>query len=144
MQNELYTNYAELVRHRLSDIDVTTIDVHQNEVINAKNVFSDLQIRKFLEISLLRLNCFLSMMNLKLVEEKVESCLFGDMIVQGAVITALASKALIEAGREFSYEDKGVAYYSPNISYIFMNQWELELQDYRFKIDLLQKQHLKE
>ncbi len=49
--------------------------------------------------------------------------IFADVIVEGAVIQALASQALIERGREFKIEDHGVMMDPPQLSEILNTQY---------------------
>lgn len=52
---------------------------------------------------------------------------FHEVLVQGAVIYALASKALIERGREFSITDNGVNFTPPSVSELLTTQYTTEL-----------------
>lgn len=48
---------------------------------------------------------------------------FADVIVEGAVIQALAAQALIERGREFKIEDHGIMMDPPNMSEMLNTQY---------------------
>lgn len=118
-----YNYYAGLVRARLAD--------------DGYKIYTDDQIFSYIEGSLRRFNLLF-----KKNSELSESHHFTDLIVQGAVITGLASKALIESGRNFSYKDAGIEYQSvhlPSVANILMRQWELESNDYWRKVEMLQK-----
>lgn len=136
--------YVDLVRTRLCDDGTPRPKIKDdfgNEIDAPKQVFTDEQIIKYLETSVNRLNL---LFDLDLIldgpvinkhSEKIHK--YADLLVQGAVITALGSRALLERGREWSYEDNGVTYTPPDVSSLMQTQWELESADYRTKIELL-------
>lgn len=55
---------------------------------------------------------------------------FLDIIVQGATLYALASKALIERGREFQITDNGLAFTPPTVSELLNTQYNTLLTSY--------------
>lgn len=59
---------------------------------------------------------------------------FFSLIVQGAVIYALASKALIERGREFQITDNGVNFTPPTISELLNTQYSAEMANHLDKV----------
>jgi hypothetical protein len=63
--------------------------------------------------------------------------IFADVIVQGAVILALAAQSLIERGREFTITDNGITYQPPQISEILNNQYGQQLADYKEKVKFI-------
>ena len=62
---------------------------------------------------------------------------FRAEIVQGAVITALSSKALIERGREFNISDNGVSFVPPMMSELLNSQYGTELQNHFERIKII-------
>lgn len=48
---------------------------------------------------------------------------FGNVLVEGATLYALASKALIERGREYSVTDSGISFALPTVSELMMTQY---------------------
>jgi hypothetical protein len=62
---------------------------------------------------------------------------FHDIIVQGAVIHALSSKALIERGREFTITDNGINFNPPSVSDMLNSQYGSELQNHFEKLKLI-------
>lgn len=62
---------------------------------------------------------------------------FFEAILQGAVIYALASKALIERGREFSVSDNGISFVPPTVSELLNTQWNTELTNHFDKLKLI-------
>lgn len=67
---------------------------------------------------------------------------FHDVIVQGATIMALASKALIERGREYSITDNGISFQPPTMSEILGTQWNTELTNHTEKVKYI-KAHMR-
>lgn len=59
---------------------------------------------------------------------------FFEVLVQGAVLYALASKALIERGREYTLTDNGVSFSPPTISEALNTQWNAELTNHFEKL----------
>lgn len=62
---------------------------------------------------------------------------FMDILVQGALILALVSQALIERGREFTITDNGVSYQPPQVSELLNNQFSAQMQAYRDKLKFI-------
>jgi len=52
---------------------------------------------------------------------------FHEVLVQGAALYALSSKALLERGREFSLSDNGVQFTPPTVSDLMMTEWSAAL-----------------
>ena len=67
---------------------------------------------------------------------------FQNVIVQGALIFALASKALIERGREFSISDNGLNFTPPTMSDILGTQYQKEMDNHMEKLKMI-KQNMK-
>ena len=59
---------------------------------------------------------------------------FGEILVEGATLYALASKALIERGREFQITDNGINFNLPTISELMMTQYSSLLAHYWEKL----------
>jgi|SRR5579885_1931739 len=68
---------------------------------------------------------------------------FASLLVEGAVMYALGSQALIERGREFSYTDNGIATVPPSVSELLQTQYSELLQIHYEKLKHV-KQHIKE
>jgi hypothetical protein len=63
--------------------------------------------------------------------------IFWEVLVQHAVIYALASKALVERGREFSITDNGVSFQPPTVSELLNTQFSAELGNWDAKVKLI-------
>ena len=68
--------------------------------------------------------------------------MFTEVLVQHATIYALASKALIERGREYNITDNGVSVVIPTVSELLNSQWGTELTNWNEKVKLI-KQNMK-
>jgi hypothetical protein len=64
---------------------------------------------------------------------------FGEILVRHALIYALASKALIERGREFQITDNGVSFQPPGVSDILSTQYSNEYTQWKDHVDLIKK-----
>ena len=62
---------------------------------------------------------------------------FFEVLVQHATIYALASKALIERGREFNISDNGLTFQPPTVSELVNSQWSAELSNWWEKVKLI-------
>lgn len=60
--------------------------------------------------------------------------MFQAILVQGAAIRALASKALIERGREFTISDNGINFTPPTVSELLSTEWSTELTNFTEKL----------
>lgn len=130
--------YVELVRARLYDENIRAKDQYGNEVEVPSYRYTEGQIISYLEGSVRRFNLLFNK-KLDLVDDEIYK--FTDLIVHGAIITALASKALSECGREFSMQDGEIIFTPPAISSLLMHQWEVESADYDRKIKFLLSQY---
>ena len=65
---------------------------------------------------------------------------FADILVEGAYIMALASKALIEKGREFTISDNGLSFQPPAVADFLNSQMSTLLGGYREKLKLIKHQ----
>ena len=59
---------------------------------------------------------------------------FGEILVEGATLYALASKALIERGREFQLTDNGLNFNPPTVSELMNTQYSSLLTSYTEKL----------
>lgn len=62
---------------------------------------------------------------------------FGEILVEGATLAALASKALIERGREFQITDNGLSFNPPTVSELMNTQYSTLLTHYFDKLKLI-------
>jgi hypothetical protein len=62
---------------------------------------------------------------------------FGEVLVEGATLYSLASKALIERGREFQITDNGLSFNPPTVSEMMNTQYNTLLAHYWEKLKLI-------
>lgn len=62
---------------------------------------------------------------------------FGEILVEGATLQALASKALIERGREFQITDNGLNFNPPSVSELMSTQYNTLLTHYFEKLKMI-------
>lgn len=62
---------------------------------------------------------------------------FGEILVEGATLYALASKALIERGREFQITDNGLNFNPPTVSELMNTQYSALLSHYWEKLKFI-------
>lgn len=97
-------------------------DTNGNVVYVDRDIFSKESLEAFVLLSLSDFNqtptfTFYTLEDTKIVET------FADILVEGAVLSALASKALIERGREFMIVDGGVTIDPPTVSELMNTQY---------------------
>jgi len=100
------------------------------------SIFTDAELICFLVNSLSSFNQYPHFTQFKFSDVQIYS-LFAEIIVQGAVLLALAAQSLIEKGREFSITDNGVTYQPPAVSDILNTQYSTQLQDYKEKLKMI-------
>lgn len=69
--------------------------------------------------------------------------LVTDLLIEGAVLNALASKSLIEKGREFKINDAGVYFDPPSVSDMMQTQYATLLSHHWQKLRLV-KENIRE
>lgn len=68
--------------------------------------------------------------------------IYGTNVVQGALVWALSSKALIEKGREFQITDNGTSFQPPGVSDVLGTQYSTEYTQWVEQLKLI-KQNMK-
>jgi hypothetical protein len=103
------------------------------------SVFTDSELICFLVNSLSSFNQMPHFTSFTFAEPMIHG-MFADVMIQGAVLLALAAQALIEKGREFSITDNGVTYQPPQIAEILNSQYGTQLTDYKEKLKFIKCQ----
>ncbi len=62
---------------------------------------------------------------------------FGEILVEGATLYALASKALLERGREYSITDTGISFSPPTVSELMNSQYGALLTVYNDRLKMI-------
>lgn len=117
------------------------VDDNGNDVYVDCDIFSVEQMVSFLAISLSMFN-ETAHFTLFTFEDSDIIAQFHEVIVQGATIYALASKSLLERGREFDINDTGVSFTPPGVSDIMSTQYSVELTQHYQKLTEI-KAHFK-
>lgn len=97
------------------------------------SIFTDAELICFLVNSLSSFNQYPHFTQFTFADPQIYE-LFAEIIVQGAVLLALAAQALIERGKEFSITDNGVTYQPPQVSDMLNTQYSTQLTDYKEKL----------
>lgn len=99
----------------------------------ACSIFSNEELTCFLVNSLSEFNQIPHFSNFTFADPNVYG-IFADVILQGAVLLALAAQALIEKGREFVITDNGLTFQPPAVSELLNTQYTAQLADYKEKV----------
>jgi len=129
------------LRDRLSSrCKKQSIDANQNVVYIDSDIYSDETLENFLALSLSDFNQIPRFTNYTFDQDSfVER--FAAILVEGATLYALASQALLERGREFTYENGGVMLQPPNVAEMLNTQYSLVLNIYWEKLKMI-KSHV--
>jgi len=100
------------------------------------SIFTDTELVCFLVNSLSSFNQYPHFTQFVFSDPQIYT-IFSEIVVQGAVLLALAAQALIEKGREFSITDNGVTYQPPAVSEILNSQYSAQLADYKEKLKMI-------
>jgi hypothetical protein len=123
----------QILRMRLQSSGVRpTTDGYGNTVYENCNIFTIDEMFAFLCSSLSEFNNTPHFSEFTFEDDIVVD--FRDVIVEGAYIMALASKALIEKGREFTISDNGLSYQPPAVADLLNSQMSTLLSAYREKL----------
>jgi len=112
-----------LVQHRLqSKGKAKANDPFGNIVYVDCDIYKKEMLEAFLELSVSNFNQVPAFTNFSLADDTFVDC-FTEVLVEGAVLYALASQALIERGREFQIVDQGITFDPPTVSDMLNTQY---------------------
>lgn len=123
----------KMIKYRLKSDGTRKVRNGSEYVDVPCSIFTDAEFISFLVNSLSSFNQFPHFTQFLFSDPQIYG-LFADVILQGAVLLALAAQALIERGREFSITDNGVTYQPPAISEMLNTQYSTQLADYKDKL----------
>lgn len=114
----------------------TVTDSYGNDILVDCDIFTVESLTCFLADSITLFNeiphfTFFTFEDTEIVQQ------FHNLIVQGATIMALASKALLERGREFQFTDQGLSFNPPTVSELMQSEWNGELANHFEKVKLI-------
>ncbi len=103
------------------------------------DIYDKEMLETFIYLSLSNFNqvpyfTFYTMEDTKIIE------LFNEVLVEGAVIYALGSQALIERGREFQITDNGLTFDPPGVSELLNTQYATLLGHHFEKLKLIKRE----
>jgi hypothetical protein len=122
----------KLLKMRLQSSSRHPTVVNGNIVYENCDIFSTQELTTFLCLALSEFNSTPHFTNFVWEDQTVID--FRDILVYGAYITALFSKATIEKGREFAITDNGVSFTPPMVADLLNSQATSLLADYRQKL----------
>lgn len=121
-------NLLFLLKNRLhSSSKSKSVDKENNIIYIDSDIYSKEMLESFITLSISEFNqtpnfTFFTMENSRFID-----C-FTEILIEGATLYALSSKALIERGREFSYDDgKGISIIPPSVSEMLNTQFSTML-----------------
>lgn len=116
------------------DVDGAFIlDAQGDVVTEVCNVFDDETLICFLCQGLSEFNSVPFFTSFTFADNPTQT-LFGQMIVEGAYVFAIASQALLEKGRDFSISDGGVSYQPPQLGDFLQSHYGTWLSSYRDRL----------
>lgn len=124
----------KLLKRRLNSAGkVKTTDGYGNTVYVTCDIFSVDQLTTFLAGALWDFNqvpyfTYFTFDDSNFVNQ------FGEILVEGATLYALASRALIEKGNEYNISDNGISFTLPGVSDLLNSQWGTALTNYYDKL----------
>jgi len=123
MKQQNQQELCRLIRARLGDVNPNA------------NIFSTDEILCFIDIAIAEMR---SLFSYDFTIENINNpnITIKGLVIDYAVIVALASKALIEKGREFTLSDNGITASSPEVSKMIMEQYATEYSHFMEKVRL--------
>jgi len=132
-----------LLQNRLQSKDkAKSADQSGNVIYIDCDIYSKEMLESFIALSISDFNQVPYFSFFTLEDDKFVDC-FTEVLVEGAVIYALSSQALIERGREFTIGDNGVNFTPPTISEMLNTQFSTLLSHHWEKLKTI-KLHIHE
>lgn len=132
-----------LLKNRLhSNGKAKTNDEHGNIVYIDMDIYTKEVLESFIALSISEFNQTPHFTNFSLENSRFIDC-FAEVLVEGATLYALSSKALIERGREFSINENGVSFYPPSVAEMLNTQFSTLLSHHWDKLKVI-KHSIKE
>lgn len=114
------------------------VDEYGNEIFTDCDIFTVDQLVTFLGNSLSAFNLVPHFTEFTFEDSHILKH-FGEVIVQHAHLCAMASKALIERGREFNITDNGLGFQPPSVADMLNTQYQNELSNWFEKVKMVKK-----
>ena len=125
---------VELVGFRLKNQGkAKSVDLIGNTIYIDTAIYNQETLEAFIELSISEFNQTPEFTNYTIENGRFIDC-FAEVLVEGAVLYALASQALLERGREFAIEDGGVYLDPPKVSEMLNTQYSTLLSHHWDKL----------
>jgi len=111
-------------------------DALGNVIYIDSSVYSKQALEAFIQLSISQFNQIPHFTFFTLEDQKFID-LFTEVLVEGAILYALSSQALLERGREFKIEDHGVYMDPPAVSEMLSTQYSILLTHHFEKLKLI-------
>lgn len=135
-------NLISLLRHRLHDNGkAKSMDAQGNIVYVDCDIYNKTMLEAFIDLAVSEFNSTPDFTDFSLENSRFVDC-FAEVIVEGATLYALSSKALIERGREFQLTDNGLQMQPPAVSEMLNTQFSTLLAHHWDKLKHI-KLHIK-
>lgn len=132
-----------LLKARLNSTGQTTSkDSNGNTVYVDCDIYSKHTLSSFISLSISEFNQTPSFTNFGL-DNTLFVKTFSEILVEGATLYALSSKALLEKGREFVVEDGGISFVPPSVAEMLNTQFSTLLTHHWDKLKTI-KSRIKE
>lgn len=125
LKNRLQSNGKSQSRDKYNNIIYVDCDIYSNETLLS-----------FIELALSEFNQTPHFTFYTLENSRFVDC-FAEVLVEGATLYALSSKALIERGREFLIQDDGVHFAPPAVSDMLNTQFSTLLSHHWDKLKII-------
>jgi hypothetical protein len=112
------------------------LDGYGAMVMEDCNVFSDEILACFLASSLSEFNMIPFFTSFSFGEQIIYKT-FSHAIVEGALILALSSQALVEKGRDFTISDGGISYQPPTLGDFLATNYQTFMTSYRERLKFI-------
>jgi hypothetical protein len=131
-----------LLRSRLHDNGkVKSNDAHGNIIYVDCDIYAKDMLESFFDLAVSEFNSVPDFTDFTLENSRFVDC-FAEVLVEGATLYALSSKALIERGREFQIGDEGINFQPPAVSEMLNTQFSTLLAHHWDKLKHI-KLHIK-
>lgn len=108
-------------------------DVHSNVVYIDTDIFTPDTLEAFIDLAVSEFNQTPYFTNFTLDDSGFVD-VFADILVEGATLYALSSKALIERGREFTIDNNGLSFSPPSMAEMLNTQFSTMLSHHYAKL----------
>lgn len=126
-----------LLKNRLqSNSKAKSTDVNGNISWIDTDIYSKESLESFIDLAVSEFNQTPLFTDFTLENSRFVDC-FAEILIEGATLYALSSKALIECGREFSISDAGVAFQPPAVADMLNMQFSTLLSHHWDKLRVI-------